>query len=145
MKPHPPTTRLSRFKGDVSVSATSDSPIANMIYEARCEITSQSCSVPLHLNMSSDGAILALPGMGGYKDRCPVLRYYLLDEETDDGLNPRRINVGLTDIAFHSGIDASRKLVFVADRKRIKSYTWGIPMDDGHLRTLPTHTTDSSS
>ncbi|RDB26136.1 hypothetical protein Hypma_006198 [Hypsizygus marmoreus] len=142
VKPHPSTTRLSRFKGDVSVSATSDTPTANAVYEARCEVTSMNINLPIHLTISSNNSCLAVPCMGGWKNRSPVLHYYLLDDSTDFP-EEYTVEVGLAEIAYHSAIDEPPKLIFVADDERVKSYAWG-SQDKVHKKPLPTHTMDSA-
>ena len=37
-RPHPKSTRLSRFRNDVTTSATDDTPLARTILQARCEV-----------------------------------------------------------------------------------------------------------
>ncbi|KAF7358863.1 WD40 repeat-like protein [Mycena sanguinolenta] len=75
-----------------------------------------------------------------------MLTYFLLDDNNDarDGsefpLVERQAEVGLAGIAFTSAIDESRKLMFVADDSRAKSYAWadnnGAIYDEG----FPVHT-----
>ncbi|KAJ7911330.1 hypothetical protein B0H13DRAFT_2328413 [Mycena leptocephala] len=75
-------------------------------------------------------ACIALPSVGGYKNRTPMLSYYLLDIPAEDSgqdfpLDPRHAGVGIIEIAHSVAIDDERKLIFVADEARIKSYAWG--------------------
>ncbi|KAJ7738177.1 WD40 repeat-like protein [Mycena metata] len=100
------------------------------IYDARCEITSDSIAHPIA--MTNNGTCLLLSSMGGYKNRSPVLTYYLLDDTTPRSpssrilqfpLQARHAEVGLTDIAWASTTDESNKLLFVADKGRAKSTT----------------------
>jgi len=143
VKPHPLTTRLSRFRNDVTMSATSDQPHANIIYQARCEITSQSINAPIGLTISANGTVLVAHGMGGYKNRVPALWYYSL-EDTDAFPDKRRVKVGLSDIAYWTTTDEERKLMFAADRDRIKSYAWG-PSENNKRGGMPIHTMDTGS
>jgi WD40 repeat protein len=140
MKPHPLTSRLARFKGDVAVSASSDEPLANTIYEARCEITSTDIALPIGVQLSSCGTVLLLHGMGGWKNRAPVLRYFFPDDSTDILLDQHKTRSGLSDIAYWTTTDEERRLIFAADTSRIKSYAWGPTSGPNYNRALPTHT-----
>jgi hypothetical protein len=58
--------------------------------------------------------------VGGYKNRTPILSYYLLDIPAEDSgqdfpLDPRHAGVGIIEIAHSVAIDDERKLIFVAD------------------------------
>ncbi|KAJ7510942.1 hypothetical protein B0H11DRAFT_1035607 [Mycena galericulata] len=115
---------LSRFETDVACP----SPACTAIYQARCEISSD--RVPLPITLAHGGTCIALPSMGGYKNRTPMLSYYLLDVPAEDSgqdfpLDARHTDVGLADIAYSAVVDGERKLMFVADDTRIKSYAWG--------------------
>ena len=144
VKPHLLTTRLSRFRSDVTMSATSDQPLANMIYQARCEITSESITAPIGLTISANGTVLVAHGMGGYKNRIPALWYYF-SENTDALPAKHHVKIGLSDIAYWTTTDEERKLMFAADDDRIKSYAWGPPSGNNYRGGLPTHTMDTGS
>ncbi|KAF8640267.1 hypothetical protein AX16_010162 [Volvariella volvacea WC 439] len=78
--------------------------------------------------------------MGGWKNRIPYLSYYLL---TDNGWKRSTIQLGLSDIAYHSTIAGQRHLLFAGDHDRVKSYTRAD--DSGNFEVaLPTHTLHSS-
>jgi len=144
MKPHPLTTRLTRFRGNVTTSATSDQPLANVIYQARCEITSNQIPSPIALTISANGTVLVANGMGGYKNRTPALWHHFL-EDTDGLPDGHHVETGLSDIAYWIATDEERKLMFTADRDRIKSYAWGSPSENDRHSAVPTHTMDTGS
>lgn len=144
VKPHPLTTPLSRFRGNVTTSATSGQPLANAIYQARCEITSESIRVPLGLTFSANGTVLVAHGMGGYKNRAPAVWYYF-SEDTDALPDKHHVKTGLSNIAYWTTTDEERKLLFAADNDRIKSFAWAplSPSGNNYRDGLPTHTMDS--
>jgi WD40 repeat protein len=88
--------------------------------------------------------------MGGYKNRDPILTYYLLDQSMGDGDFPERrgLELPFTGGATHCAIDEERKLIFAADDSRIKSFAWGDYSDRSEAGTtfkkaLPVHTLNS--
>ncbi|KAF8598054.1 hypothetical protein BDV93DRAFT_561741 [Ceratobasidium sp. AG-I] len=55
------------------------------------------------------------------------------------------MELGLTTVPHSMAVDASRKLIFFGDKKRVKSYAWASPNGDLHPhKPLPTHTLDSA-
>jgi len=85
--------------------------------------------------------------MGGYKDLIPTVSYFLLDSGIEDYgfAEGRYMEVGLTSVPHSMTLDASRKLLFLGDKKRIKSYAWAAPNGDYYPRKpLPTHTLNSA-
>ena len=78
--------------------------------------------------ISSNGTCLALTGSGGWKNRDPVLRFYTLpvgnDGDDDVFSTEKSITPSLSGLASALALDEDRKLIFVADRFRIKSYSW---------------------
>lgn len=149
-KPHPCTTPLARFRPHTApISPTTADVLANTIYQARCEISCTSVCSPVRLVLSPDASCLSLTAAGGYKNRSPVLSYWRLDNDNIEFPKNRNIEVGLADIPYHSAMDARRRLVFVADEDRIKSFVWASPSEHssggGHGHSgLPVHTLDSS-
>ncbi|KAJ7728138.1 hypothetical protein DFH07DRAFT_851265 [Mycena maculata] len=144
-RPHPLSTLLSRFDRDVV--GAHPSPFVASVYGARCEITSDSIEQPL--SITNNGSCLAISSAGGYKNREPVLTYYLLDEipphRKQFSLTTHHAHVGLTEIAHASATDEAKKLIFVADTSRVKSYAWGSRRSDEVYDTaIPTHTLDTS-
>ncbi|KAJ6467549.1 WD40 repeat-like protein [Mycena vitilis] len=115
-------------------------PLLSAIYDARCEITSNSINQPIGLK--NNGSCVLLPSMGGWKNRAPVLAYYLLDDTssgTQFPLKARYADVGLTEVAWHATTDEANKLMFVADNCRVKSvapHTLDTDSHHGPLHTL---------
>ncbi|KAH9945027.1 uncharacterized protein BXZ73DRAFT_38972 [Epithele typhae] len=144
--PHPLTTRLSRFRGGFSPSASSATPLAHTIYQARAQLTVDSiASAPSDMSISSGGSILALSIGSGWKARDPHLQYYLLGEQSKDYLQSADMETGLSSVADFIVTDESRKLVFLADPDRVKSFSFAPNPATGKTpRHLPTvHTLDS--
>ncbi|KDQ56993.1 hypothetical protein JAAARDRAFT_194182 [Jaapia argillacea MUCL 33604] len=146
MKPHPNTTPLARFREDFPpLTASSSTPLANIIYQARCQVSCDDICTPIRFAMASSGSCLVLNAAGGWKNRAPMVSYFLLDDEKTGFPTQRNIKVGLADIAYNIAVDESRKLIWAGDSNRIKSWAWG-PPDAGeknYKRALATHTLDS--
>ncbi|KAI0925864.1 hypothetical protein AcW1_008183 [Taiwanofungus camphoratus] len=128
-QPHANTTRLARFRPGVGMSATDATPSANVIYHARCEITNDRIFSPSAIAMSSGGSCLAVAAAGGWKNRDPVIHVYPVDDGADgdflsEGLS---IDPGLSEVAHQLTLDEERKLIFVSDSYRIKSFSWSLP------------------
>jgi hypothetical protein len=139
-KAHPSSSRLARFDGDLTLPSAA-SPLAEIIDGARCEISRDSFSSPVSL--TSAGGCIAVSTMGGLKDRTPSLSYYLPDASIDGDfpLSAHHLKVGLTEIAFSSTADTKRKLIFLADSSRVKSYAWANEQTGTvYKAVLPTHT-----
>ena len=144
MRPHPKSTTLARFRGrSFPLSVTLTTPVAKMIYEARCEISSTLSNLPIRLDTSSDGACMSLLSMGGYKDRDPFLLTFIPGNGDNVFKDAHQFAIGLSEIAYQSTMDASRKLIFVADSLRIKSYKWDTADNKGN--PLAVHTMDSGN
>jgi hypothetical protein len=91
-----------------------------------------------------------LSSAGNWKNRSPELTYWLPDGDNSDLNDSHSTVVGLMDIAYQAVVDEQKKLIFVADESRIKSFSWASPSVDGHtwhnLRSaLPVHTLHSGS
>ncbi|KAJ7128668.1 hypothetical protein C8R44DRAFT_873362 [Mycena epipterygia] len=143
-RPHPSSTRLSRFARQPTLLPSS-SALVKAIYEARCEISSdEAFAQPLRL--VNNGSCLVVPSMGGYKQRDPLLTYYVLGDTTEQHfpLTARHADVGLSEVAFACATDEQRKLIFLADDYRIKSYAWA-NQQTGEIyeEGLATHTLSS--
>jgi hypothetical protein len=65
---------------------------------------------------------LALADAGSYKNRSPVLSFYLMDRPLAYGDFPKEVvvDVGLSGVAYHIATDDQRKLIYTADEERIK-------------------------
>ncbi|KAI0784256.1 hypothetical protein C8Q75DRAFT_810319 [Abortiporus biennis] len=121
---HPKSTPLSRFR-DIppsGLSVSSSTPTAQIFYQARCEIKDESICKPIRMSISSDNSCLAYVGCGGYRNLDPKLELLILDGSGGDECH--FVESGLSAVAPHLTMEAERKLVFVADRYRIKSFTW---------------------
>lgn len=150
MMPHPKTSRLARFRPDHPPFSINESTrIANMLYDARCEVRSRiepgMWESPLHI--SSSGSILAYACSGGRNHEIPYLSYFVLDEISRKSFLPRQVKwqiPGSKDL-HHLTADEGRKLLFAADHDSIKSYEWGSPVEEYHhtRQPLPVHTLDA--
>ncbi|KAF7796464.1 hypothetical protein EIP86_007641 [Pleurotus ostreatoroseus] len=136
-QPHPRTTPLSRFRKDTRFPAQAFYPTANMIYQARCEITDAPTCNPIRLALSSDGVCLALSAAGGYKENDPIIHVWLNEDDKEKAQID--IKSTLADPAMYIDLDADRELIFVADKDRVKSYSWA----DGSAK--PVHTLNSNN
>ncbi|TFK75112.1 hypothetical protein BDN72DRAFT_758385 [Pluteus cervinus] len=150
-RPHPSSSRLGRFRPNApALSATAATPTALNVYQARCEVEAERSNTPIRIisHFSSTESVLSIPSMGDWKDRTPILQY-IIDAEpvgsTNKYTTEDSLTVGLAEIAYHSAIDPSRKLIFVGDRDRVKSFEWGKPGAEGHVhkKLKAVHTFDS--
>ncbi|KAJ6561272.1 hypothetical protein B0H10DRAFT_2117892 [Mycena sp. CBHHK59/15] len=145
-RPHTLSTPLSRFNNGIT-GLTSTTPLMDAIFQARCEISSDSINLPIGL--VNNGSCLVLPCMGGWKNRSPSLTYYRLDEDAAPKekfpLISGHVDVGLTEIAYWATTDEQRKLMFVADTYRVKSYAWAdAQTGETYDSAFPTHTLHTS-
>ncbi|OSC98276.1 WD40 repeat-like protein [Trametes coccinea BRFM310] len=144
--PHPYlwSTRLARFREGLTAYASDATPLAQWVHEARAQLTTDTIRSPYDMSLSSGGSILAISAATGYKERDPSLRYYLLDEQSDDFLEARRFDPGLSNVARYITTDEERKFVFIADDDRIKSFSWASNGEGKVPRRLPNvHTMNS--
>ena len=125
------------------LSAMSSSLSVNILYQARCEVQSQSICMPIQFIFLSGGSCLVMPTMGGYKNCVPILIYMVMRDDTDL-LDMYSMWVGLSDVTYDSATDEECKLIFVADHSRIKSYAWGSPLEN-YAKPVVMHTLSSSS
>ncbi|KAK7063417.1 hypothetical protein R3P38DRAFT_2756354 [Favolaschia claudopus] len=142
-RPHPSSHALSRF---THIPAPSSSPTFRAISEARCEISSDDAYCE-PLRIVSNGSCLVLPSMTGERQRTPFLAYYVLADEKDEGfpIAGRHMFVGLSEVAFAATTDEERKLMFLADSHRIKSFEWADPVTGQiYHEARPTHTLASA-
>ncbi|KAJ6505718.1 hypothetical protein C8R47DRAFT_1102265 [Mycena vitilis] len=138
-RPHESSTVLSRF----APNPASNPPSAfRNIYEARCEISSDDAACE-PLRIVNNGSCLVIPSMTGHRQQTPILAYYLLDDTTDNSfpLCGRYAEVGLSEVAYAATTDEERKLIFLGDSYRVKSYAWADALT-GEIQdsALPTHT-----
>ncbi|KAK1221371.1 hypothetical protein PQX77_015822 [Marasmius sp. AFHP31] len=137
--PRPKTTPLSRFRERNLHLPPVSSTQAFSLYQAMAEIfVDQILSPSASLCISADNQFIAVPGAGGYKDRSPYLSFSHLDDSTSD-FSTSTTELGFCDIAGEITLDDVRKLVWLSDGSRVKSYAWA---SEGRRRKslLPTHT-----
>nr|VWP01139.1 Ubiquitin ligase complex F-box protein GRR1, putative [Ganoderma boninense] len=130
-RPHPRTTRLSRFRDGITLPTSATTPRAHLVYQARATVRAEYMKPPAAMAISADGEHLFMASSAGYKSRDPSLKHYNLDEdpELDCG---RRQDPGLSNTPDYLALDDERQLIFLADSDRIKSFRWGVsPSDDG--------------
>ncbi|KAG8731631.1 hypothetical protein FRC11_003223 [Ceratobasidium sp. 423] len=143
---HP--SKLARLRPNLpTLTPTLNEPLARSIFDARCEISSYRCASPIRFYSSPKGVCLALAGMSGWKNRSPALDYLVLNQpqNTDphnEFSNARFLEPGLADIAYHAAVDDARRLIFIGDGKRVKSYEWGTNTEV-YRDPLPVHTLNS--
>ncbi|CAL1716909.1 unnamed protein product [Somion occarium] len=138
-QPHPKTTPLSRFRRPFPVSANDETPLAQTIYQARCEIYGHNIHSPIKMEMSSGSSCLAIIGAGGWKNRDPKVTLYFLDELAENPLHDgEHFTPQLREPATEVVLDEGRKLLFVGDSDRVKSYCW--EKDEEGKPFSPVHT-----
>ncbi|KAJ1302214.1 hypothetical protein OPQ81_001038 [Rhizoctonia solani] len=146
LKRHPKSTNLSRFRPNLpALTTTHGKPLAASVLNARCEISSSRCAAPIRFHMGSGNVCLALTGMAGYKNRSPALDYLILNQPMAPFANfpvLHSFEPGLASVAFHGAVDEARRLIFVGDNDRIKSYEWGNP-SEVYEELLPVHTMET--
>ncbi|KZP24576.1 hypothetical protein FIBSPDRAFT_735589 [Athelia psychrophila] len=140
---HPKSTPLSRYWKDTPpFSAMRSHPVANVIYSALCEVTGDEICNPIRLCISPNASVMHLSSAGGWKDRSPVSSFWNLNDDTAEGFQSANIDVGLKGIVYHSVIEDDRKLIWVADEDRVKSFAWP-NTSTSDQKALPMHTLDS--
>ncbi|KAI0787445.1 hypothetical protein C8Q74DRAFT_1315373 [Fomes fomentarius] len=147
-RPHPQTSRLSRFRKGVTIDIPDSAHRAQLIYQARAQVQMDFLSPPCTMQLSTDGAILAMAVASGYKGHDPILRYYRLGDDGDEfydlDCDAVQMDPGLSNVARWIEMDSERKLIFLADDDRIKSFSWGPNADDELTEVLPNvHTMNS--
>lgn len=65
---------------------------------------------------------MALSAAGGYKETDPVIHVWLQGEGKE--MKQFQVKASLADPALYLTLDSDRKLMFVADKDRVKSYSW---------------------
>ncbi|KAF7973198.1 hypothetical protein HWV62_15779 [Athelia sp. TMB] len=123
-RPHSKASRLARFwAGTPPFSPTPAHPAASAIYSALCETTSAGICNPGRLRLAAGGGALALVQGGGWTDRSAVLSHWDLAGGAALA-DLRDIAVGLEGMVYHSAVEDARRLVWVADEARVKSFAW---------------------
>ncbi|KAI0822507.1 quinon protein alcohol dehydrogenase-like superfamily [Trametes gibbosa] len=143
-RPHGLTTRLSRFRPGIVPTATSETPLARCVAEARAQLTTDLVPTTYDMSISSGSSILAIASGAGWKAREPTLQYYLLNAQSNNCLEGVSINTGQSSVPRFIATDEARKLVFVADDDNIKSFSFGSGDGGAVPKRLPNvHTMNS--
>ena len=79
----PQTTPLSRFRLGSPCPSPATHPTAHAVFQARCEITTHPISNIGRIVTVPDGSCVLLTGATGWKERDPILRYWLPHEDQD--------------------------------------------------------------
>lgn len=136
-RPHPLTTRLSRFRPGIVPTATLASPLARCVADARAQLTTDLIPATYAMSVSSGGSILALASGAGWKGREPALQYYILGSQLDNALDGISMNPGLAGVPRFVATDEDLNLAFLADDDQIKSFSFS-PGEDGKVpKRLP--------
>ena len=141
-KSSPHSTPLARFQKTRLPISESVSSELRAVLEARCEVDTEDTVAPVTLVATT--SVLAELGCRGWKNRDPYLKLFRFEHKSQDGSWLRslgHLSPGLSGIATTMVIDNTRKLVYVADDDRIKSFEWDYEEEDGGLSLV--HTMDS--
>jgi hypothetical protein len=138
--PHTSTSLLSRFSNVPELPSNAPYPLI-AFSQARCEIRAIQTPSPIQL-LLKDG-VMALIGCGGWKLRDPTLSIYKTEGGNAELGGSVHIDVGLQDIAHRAQLDPERRLVYVSDNHRVKSYRWEFNEDRYKNQSTPVHTFDS--
>lgn len=119
-KPSAHTTPLVRFNSGRPFIASNADPAYHAFAGAHREILED--DVPVVANISLSGSVLAVQGAGGWKNRYPTLHLYEVSagHTFDASIS---VGVGLSGVAYDLQLNSARKLVYVADSDRVKSYS----------------------
>ena len=114
-------------------------PLAHAIYQARVQLTVDSTipSIPFEMSLSSGGTILTSASRSRWKAREPALHYYILNDQSANFLEGVTMDPGLSGVPHYVTTDESRKLVFLADGGRIKSFSFATDATGKVPQTLP--------
>ncbi|KDQ19038.1 hypothetical protein BOTBODRAFT_171002 [Botryobasidium botryosum FD-172 SS1] len=140
-KPSPHTSPLARHRENRPAIDVAVSSLFRTIAEARCEIYSERIPTPTAMAISL--SVLASLSCTGWKDREPFVEVYRLDHSAEKLASLGYADPGLEGTIHTVAIDDAKKLVFVADSYRIKSFTWD--SDGPRHQLLPVHTMDSGT
>ncbi|KAI4528798.1 hypothetical protein K525DRAFT_183160 [Schizophyllum commune Loenen D] len=137
-KPHANTSPLARFRDDSVPEIPSSAPNAQAVYYGACSVSSDDVPpLPDQIITHPNADVLVMTGCSGWKQRDPFLAYFKIADVGNKWEGAPEVEVmecGLLDIARHIALDPTRKLIWAADDKRAKSYTYDI---DGYR---PVHT-----
>lgn len=137
-KPHANTSPLARFRDDFVPEIPSSAPNAQAVYYGACSVSSDDVPpLPDQIITHPNANVLVMTGCSGWKQRDPFLAYFKIADVGNKWEGAPEVEVmecGLLDIARHIALDPTRKIIWAADDKRAKSYTYD---SDGYR---PVHT-----
>lgn len=134
-QPHLMSTRLSRFRPPTSIPSAETHPVANRVFQARCEITVSGASNAQKLVSSPDGTMLAATSCGGYKNRDPsIISWSTGEDEIRTNKWTPRLAHSVCSVAVDDTGD--RQFIFAGDHERIKSYNFLAGEDRKNIHTL---------
>jgi hypothetical protein len=123
-RPHDNTSLLARFRDEIPPQDLSDAtPSSRAIFQARVEITSAPRHMPIQLSLPVNSSHLAFLQTCGNNNKSPLLSLYYCDVEAEYFCKEIYVDPGLVGVATHIASDAKRKLVWIADDDRIKSFS----------------------
>ncbi|KEP47056.1 hypothetical protein V565_169890 [Rhizoctonia solani 123E] len=166
---HPRSHPFASFSLDPPIiTATASNHSAMLVYDSRCEVSSvrgrksrssrtQRTDVVLDLQLSTGGSCLAVLGRtksnvihpGDRQTTCryptPWVSFHLPKRSDSDFANlikgwEARFKVGLTGDVSHLVLNERRRLIFVADEDRIKSFQWASADEPYLAHPVPKHT-----
>ncbi|TCD63390.1 hypothetical protein EIP91_005598 [Steccherinum ochraceum] len=121
-----PIARFRKRPAGQANTLPAPSPLAQAILHARLSASSTRSVSPIELCLPRGSSCLTLMGAGGYKNRDPVLSFFDLNEEDDEFCKEICTSPGLAGVATHLVVDSERKLAYVADDDRVKSYKYDV-------------------
>ncbi|KIK52747.1 hypothetical protein GYMLUDRAFT_1028494 [Collybiopsis luxurians FD-317 M1] len=116
-KPHSHTSPIARFRTENPIpSIPTSAPVAQAVLHGWCSLMSDSINSPIHHHTVPNSDTLIFAGGGCWKNREPQRLGDFPDKVT--------IENGLLDIAYNIALDSSRRLIYIVDNRRIKSFVY---------------------
>ncbi|KAF7291979.1 WD40 repeat-containing protein [Mycena indigotica] len=133
------STPLARFCANRPAIASAAAPELIAFAEARCKILSDRIPLPIHMGILDD--IVAVIGASGWKQHAPTMLIQKLSvlpksarSRSYDTFGEVSPDVGLAHVAHVLRVDGSRKLVWVGDEERVKSFQWSYDDEGGEFK-----------
>jgi len=120
-RPDPKSSPCARFRKELPWAASNPEE-ATAVFQARCEISHLGISSPGKMKLTSDGGVLALWDMGGWKNRDPFFTLVFPDGDSGPVVEGATFKTDFYEAPNDFLVDTSRQLIFGADDRRIKSY-----------------------
>ncbi|KAF7318355.1 WD40 repeat-containing protein [Mycena chlorophos] len=146
-RPSPHTSPLAKFNHTRPVLPADASPELTAFAEGRCEIVSDDIPPAIAIFVTkTNPSVVAVIGRGGARDCDPNLCIQRVapfpNAKPGWSFGTDWPRVGLANVATELCVDdheSERRLVWVADDRRAKSYRWSIS-DKGDVQSHPVHT-----